>query len=888
MPHASARRAWCCGSADTKGPIINAAPRSPGAAPDDRRPRGGGALLARVPARLREERTVLVALLLWCAGIALVDWAVAGSAVLIGFLATGPVIGAAVARVRTTAIVAGWAVALAVALGVPDDILGTTDHAIRVTVVATMGLLCIWIAATRALVEQARGRDRLIADAGTAMSSALDPEVTLIELARLCAARMADWCFVFVREEDGSIRQVAAAHADPDRQKVAWDLLMRYPLDPDRPEGPAKAIRTGESELLPEIGDELLRAIAPDEENLRMLRALELRSAMVTPLVARGRILGAIAFASTDAVFGPGDLALAEELSARAAMTVDNTRLYGRLSATEKELRRSRDQLRAILDGVADAVTAQDASGRLVYANDAAARQLGLRSAGELIEADMSRILAKYELTDPSGEPFPYDDLPGRRALRGENPEPALVLYRNVETGESRWSQIKATAIRDEDGRAVFAINVVEDVTEHREREERQRFLADASGALAASLDVEETFPRVAALAARQIGDWCAIVANEGGALRTLAVAHADPEQRPVAEEMMRRYPLATFGPAYVDGALVEGRSELVPELTDERLRAVARDPEHLAVLRGLRPRSAMAVPMTVRGRVLGAIWLMTAESGRRLDEEDLLLVEELAGRCALALDNARLYEERSRIARTLQESLLPPLLPEVPGLDVAARFRAAGAGIEVGGDFYDLFELGDAGWAVAIGDVCGKGTGAAAVTALARYTVRAAAMRHEDPSQILGLLNDALLTQSSDRRFCTVLYGRVESNGAGVSFEFSSGGHPLPLLLRTGDGGTELGEPGTLLGIVTDPTLRDEEVKLRPGDAVVLYTDGVTEAGAPARLLTGPQLAATVGPPAGLAADAIAERLLTTALESTPDEPRDDIAIIVLKVPEA
>jgi serine phosphatase RsbU (regulator of sigma subunit) len=186
----------------------------------------------------------------------------------------------------------------------------------------------------------------------------------------------------------------------------------------------------------------------------------------------------------------------------------------------------------------------------------------------------------------------------------------------------------------------------------------------------------------------------------------------------------------------------------------------------------------------------------------------------------------------------------------------------------------------------VAIGDVCGKGTGAAAVTALARYTVRAAAMRQDDPSQILGLLNEALLRQRSDRRFCTVLYGHLSPNGRGAWFEFSSGGHPLPLLLRAGRG-VELGQPGTLLGIVSDPSLRDDEVLLEPGDAVVLYTDGVTDAAAPQRIWTGPELAAVVGSTTDLDADAIAERMLRATLDATDGDPRDDIAIIVLKVPE-
>jgi sigma-B regulation protein RsbU (phosphoserine phosphatase) len=160
--------------------------------------------------------------------------------------------------------------------------------------------------------------------------------------------------------------------------------------------------------------------------------------------------------------------------------------------------------------------------------------------------------------------------------------------------------------------------------------------------------------------------------------------------------------------------------------------------------------------------------------------------------------------------------------------------------------------------------------------------------MRQDGPSQILGLLNEALLRQRTDKRFCTVLYGRLERNGSGHWFEFASGGHPLPLVLRAGEGSGEVGEPGTLLGIVPDPDLSDSRVLLCPGDALVLYTDGVTDSAAPARIWSAAELAAEVGPPAGLDADAIAERVMRAALSSVGGEPRDDIAILVLKVPAA
>jgi PAS domain S-box-containing protein len=837
------------------------------------------------------DRVALLAMLGLCTAIAVIDAIASDDTILIGLLVTGPLLAALWVTTRTAAIVAAYAIALGILLGWPDHMFLTSDHLIRITVLALASVIAVLLARTRERLERARARYSLIADAGVVLGSALDYEVTMIEFARLCARRLADWCFVFVREDDGQIRQLAAAHVDPARQRAAWELLFRYPLDPDRPEGPAKVIRTGVSDLQPAITESLLETISANQENLAMLQALGLRSAMIVPLTVRGRPTGAIAFASAESgrTYGPEDLALAEELARRAAIAVENARLYGRLRDAEADLRGSRDELRAILDGVADAVTAQDLEGRVVYANDAAARQLGMRSAEELMSAEPAQLVGRYRLYDEDGREFPVDRLPGRRALAGEDPEPTLVRYHRVDTGDELWSLIKSTAIRDRDGHPILAINVIEDVTDQREREQEQRLLADVGKVLGSSLDWDTTFPEIARIAATRIADWCAIeVLEDDGTVRLAAFAHSDPERQTLGEDLIRRYP-SSGTRARLRGALASGQSELRTELTDEEVAGAGRDPEHLAALLELGLRSAMAVPMIARGRVVGAISLVSGDAGRRFRERDLALAEELAGRCALALDNARLFRERSRIARTLQESLLPPVLPELPGIDVAARFRAAGEGFEVGGDFYDLFETGDEDWAVAIGDVCGKGSEAAAITALARYTVRAAAMRQAGPSQILSLLNEALLRQRTDKRFCTVLYGRLGRNGgAGRTFDFASGGHPLPLVLRANGAGAEIGVPGTLLGVVPDPDLRDERVTLEPGDAVVLYTDGVTDSAAPARILSATDLAAAIGSPEGVGADEIAERTMRAALTEAGGEPRDDIAILVLKVREA
>jgi serine phosphatase RsbU (regulator of sigma subunit) len=422
---------------------------------------------------------------------------------------------------------------------------------------------------------------------------------------------------------------------------------------------------------------------------------------------------------------------------------------------------------------------------------------------------------------------------------------------------------------------------------EAEEAAARARFLAEASVILDESLDYEATLATVSRLAVPWLADWCAVDMREAdGTLRRVTTAHADPEKVSLAHEWEERYPTDPDSPTGAPNVVRTGTSEIYPHISDEMLVAAARDEEHLALVRSIGMRSAMVVPMVARGRTLGAISFIAAETGRGYGDADLLLAEELARRAATSIDNARLYSERSYIARTLQQSLLPPHLPDIPGIEVAARYRPAGEGNEVGGDFYDLFEIADESWALVIGDVCGKGADAAALTALVRYTIRAIAGAGKLPSEVLGLVNDAILRQRSDNRFSTVVYARVtKTDEGGVRVEMASGGHPLPLLLRPGAGAKALGEPGTLLGVVPDPRFHDVAIDLGPGDSLVLYTDGLTEAGAPHRLLGDQDLAEAIERCGGTSAADVAACLEDTAVETSGGQPHDDLAIVVLRV---
>ncbi|MGD0698284.1 MAG: SpoIIE family protein phosphatase [Trebonia sp.] len=250
------------------------------------------------------------------------------------------------------------------------------------------------------------------------------------------------------------------------------------------------------------------------------------------------------------------------------------------------------------------------------------------------------------------------------------------------------------------------------------------------------------------------------------------------------------------------------------------------------------------------------------------------------------ARQRAEESEARARVlAQTLQQSFLPPAIVTVPGLDVGGAYRPAGDGSEVGGDFYDVFQTSLATWGVVLGDACGKGAAAAVVTALARYTVRAEAMHVRSPAGVLAGLHQALLSYYP-RTFCTVLFLLLDQVPDGHRLTMATGGHPLPLCRRA-DGSIEtLGQPGRFLGMVKAADVSESTAVLRPGDRVVLYTDGVTEARAGDAFFGESRIAEVLADSAGLPAQAAADALVAAAVAFQHGQARDDIAVVVLSKP--
>ncbi|HEX5501839.1 MAG TPA: GAF domain-containing protein [Thermomicrobiales bacterium] len=326
----------------------------------------------------------------------------------------------------------------------------------------------------------------------------------------------------------------------------------------------------------------------------------------------------------------------------------------------EDRLRESRDQLRVILGGVADGITARDASGRLVYANAAAVRTLGYPSDEALLAATRDDMLGTFAIFDEAGRPFPLDDLPGRQALRGREPGERTLAFRVLATGEERWAVVKARPVLDGAGGVALAISIFRDITEQRRAERGLHLLAEASSALAGSLDHRATLAALAHLAVPRLADWCVVyLTDEDGIARRLALAHADPAKEDLLAGLQRFHPPTVRAPDHpVARALRTAAPLLLTDIDAALVASVAVDAEHLRLLRALAPTSAMIVPLTARDRTLGALILVAAESGRRYGPADLALAEELARRAALATDNARLYLQVQEALRTRDEFL--------------------------------------------------------------------------------------------------------------------------------------------------------------------------------------------------------------------------------------
>ena len=388
-----------------------------------------------------------------------------------------------------------------------------------------------------------------------------------------------------------------------------------------------------------------------------------------------------------------------------------------------------------------------------------------------------------------------------------------------------------------------------------QEVQNRLAFLARSTSLLEASLDLDATLARVADLAVPYLADACII-----------ELCHEDELIRAAAASRDRRLERALRSPDHAKAALRTGQ------------------PQAYGPGDGI--GSAVAVPLVARGDRFGVMSLGLEAPKPAFGEAQLTLAVDLAQRAALAVDGARRFTERSYVAMKLQDALLPRSLPEIPGIDLGVRYTPAGSGVDVGGDFYDVFDTGDGAWGVVIGDVVGKGVEAAALTGVARHTLRALALHDRRPEALLDGLNRALLQEAGEERYCTACYVRiVPVRGGAHDATIALAGHPEPVVLRADGTTEEAGRPGTLLGAFDNVRLESATVRLQPGDALVLYTDGVTERHRDDDFFDTEGLRTLLSALAGRGAGEVAAEIERAVVAFDTATTRDDLAVVVIRV---
>ncbi|MEO6652188.1 MAG: SpoIIE family protein phosphatase [Ilumatobacteraceae bacterium] len=419
-----------------------------------------------------------------------------------------------------------------------------------------------------------------------------------------------------------------------------------------------------------------------------------------------------------------------------------------------------------------------------------------------------------------------------------------------------------------------------------RLQRERLEFLAQINEVLNSSATVRDVMTNVTRSAVPRLGDWCTIhvLPPDGRGSPDVEVAHIDPAMIAYAREMQERFPYDPDAPHGVPAVIRTGVGEFYPEITDALLASFDVEAEARDIVVELDLRSMITVPMKKRGRVVGALQFIATTESRRYAGDDLALAETLAGRVASTIENLRLHERERDIAQTLQRSLLPASLPRIPDIDTAVRYWPNGESTEVGGDFYDLFELErDDEFAVVLGDVCGTGPAAAALTGIARHTIRDSAWHGDDHEGVLHSLNRAV-RRSGSQTFLTCVYATVQRDRREVTV--SCGGHPLPVLV-SGSGSRFVGAPGTLLGAIDDIVVNPSTLALAAGDVMVFHTDGATDLPPPHDLDEAHwlELVSDAARDGGTADD-IADRIQTKLEAILPFRSRnDDIALLVLVV---
>jgi PAS domain S-box-containing protein len=745
---------------------------------------------------------------------------------------------------RGTALVAGLAILLGAAspLWQAD---GGVAYVIRLAAIIASGAFAVAGAHARDRWRGNAGRLRLLDAISEFADGSLPLAQTLSRVTELIVPEAADMCMIDAVHEGRVVRAAVRVQGVPHAAEIEDRLWRRPPSIPGR-FVTSEPAWTHIAHFRPRMDSEDLRRMAAGSEDLEFLESLRPRSSIVAAMTARGRTLGTLTLVTTWSKrrYTADDVSFAQLLARRIGLALDNAGLFSDLESVERRL----DTVMSMLN---EAIAVHDASGELVYANHAAARWLGFTSPKEIVEATEDQLMERLEIWAEDGTSLDRD-LIAERFRAGRLPRREQVRLALKASGEERWAVVSSEPINAPDGSLLYAVTTIEDVTELKRSEFAQQLLARAGELLGASIDYQHTVQAVAQVAVPQFADWCSVnIPDQSGVLQQVAVEHCDPEKVALARQISERYPVHVD-----DGA---------------------------RLMQGVRPGSAVAVPMAAGAKVVGVLVFGNDPGARSFDENDLEIAVEIARRAGIAVENARLAGEQAEVARVLQRGLRPAQLPAMRGFEVATMYRPAGELNEVGGDFYEAFEI-EGGWMLAIGDVVGRGAAAASVTALARYTIRTAGKLTGDPRSA-ALMLDESLKQRTDLLLCSaIVLVLPDTDDDPMRASLLVAGNPLPLLVRAGEV-KPVGQPGPLVGTLDEPRWEVTPLELSRGDQLVLYTDGVTEARGESDRFGDDRLYASLS---AVSNPTQAVTQVESALESfLIGPPQDDAAMLVVLRPD-
>lgn len=567
--------------------------------------------------------------------------------------------------------------------------------------------------------------------------------------------------------------------------------------------------------------------------------------------------------------------AQSEEALALLSAFADQLATFISSRRDREDAERVRRHMAEVVRGTRDAVLSKDLNGVVTSWNPAAERLYGY-TAAEAIGRHVSFLVP-----------------PDRK-----NEE--MVILERVMAG-GRLDTYETERIRRDGARISVALTVSEihsprrgivgasviarDITAELRRRRARDFLVAAGRLLDRSLDPVETARTIVDAAVPELAEICVIdfIRPDGWYGDSIA-AGADPEAAARLERIRRESPLDPRGTHPVAQVLREERPLIWRDLTaPDVIDEVAQNEDHRRLIHEAGYTSAAVVPLIARGRRIGGISFLHATGDLRYDAADLEFLAELGDRAAMALDNARLYSERDRIAANLQRGLRPPSPPRVPGLEIGVVFEAAGEGIEIGGDLYDVIEAEEGCW-VLIGDVAGKGSAAAGVSVAVRHSVRGLSREVDDPAEVLARVNELLVDGTSLHDFATAMLLRLRPDGNGWEFSLAAAGHP-PAIHAGPEGTRQLGG-GSVLGAWARAHLGRHRGRIAAGETLILYTDGWLEAG-PVEAHAAPEaLAALAGPLTGRGPRELTERLRDDALRRGGGVLRDDLVVLALRAP--